>query len=72
MSEAGAQPGRRRVWKYLLWLALAGALVMAGVGWYSTTESFRTLVRERIGDLQHCKGLAAVLLIPSAPLLCEL
>ena len=26
MSETGAKPGRRRIWKYLLWLMLAGTL----------------------------------------------
>ena len=26
MSETGAKPGRRRIWKYLLWLMLAGAV----------------------------------------------
>ncbi len=48
MSETGAKPGRSRIWKYLLWLMLAGALVLLGVGWYSTTESFRALVRQRL------------------------
>ena len=57
MSEAGAKPGRRRIWKYLLWMMLAGALALAGVGWYSTTESFRTLVLERlISTLERATG----------------
>ena len=57
MSEAGATPGRRKIWKYLLALLAAGALVMAGLGWYSTTDSFRTLVRGRlIATLERITG----------------
>ena len=57
MSETGAKPGRRRIWKYLLWLMLAGAMALAGIGWYSTTESFRTLVRQRlIATLERMTG----------------
>ena len=57
MSETGAKPARSRIWKYLLWLMLAGALVLLGVGWYSTTESFRALVRQRlIATLERTTG----------------
>ena len=57
MSETGARPARSRIWKYLLWLMLAGALVLLGVGWYSTTESFRALVRQRlIATLERTTG----------------
>ena len=57
MTETGAKPGRRRVWKYLLLLGLAGVVALAGIGWYSTTESFRTLVRERlIATLERMTG----------------
>jgi translocation and assembly module TamB len=57
MSETGAKPARSRIWKYLLWLMLAGALVLLAVGWYSTTESFRALVRQRlIATLEHSTG----------------
>ena len=57
MSETGAKPARRKIWKYLLWLMLAGALVLLGVGWYSTTESFRALVRQRlIATLERITG----------------
>src|SRR5258708_31827409 len=57
MSEAAAKPGRRQIWKFLLWLGLAGAVALAGLGWYSTTESFRTLVRERvIATLERITG----------------
>jgi translocation and assembly module TamB len=57
VSEAAAKPGRSKIWKYLLWLMLAGMLVLAGVAWYSTTDSFRTLVRERlIATLERTTG----------------
>jgi translocation and assembly module TamB len=57
MSETGAKPGRRRIWKYLLLLGLAGGVAMAGIGWYSTTDSFRTLVRQRlIATLERMTG----------------
>jgi translocation and assembly module TamB len=57
MSEAGVKPGRRRFWKYLLWLMLAGLLGLAGLGWYSTTDSFRALVRRRlIATLERMTG----------------
>ena len=57
MSETGAKPGRRRIWKYFLWLMLAGGVILAGLGWYSTTESFRTMVRQRlIATLERATG----------------
>ena len=57
MSETGAKQAGSRIWKYLLWLMLAGALVLLGVGWYSTTESFRALVRQRlIATLERTTG----------------
>ena len=57
MSETSAKPARSRIWKYLLWLMLAGALVLLGLGWYSTTESFRALVRRRlIATLERTTG----------------
>ena len=48
MSETGAKPARRKIWKFLLWLMLAGLLLLVGLGWYSTTDSFRDLVRRRL------------------------
>ncbi|HXP16455.1 MAG TPA: hypothetical protein VN868_05100, partial [Terriglobales bacterium] len=57
MKEAGEKPGRRGVWKFLLWVVLAGLTGLAGLGWYSTTESFRTLVRQRlIATLERITG----------------
>jgi len=57
MSEPGAKPERRRIWKYLLLVVLAGGVALAGIGWYTTTESFRTLVRGRlIATLERITG----------------
>jgi translocation and assembly module TamB len=57
MSETGAKPGRGKVWKYLLAIFLAGALGMVGLGWYSTTDSFRALVHQRlIATLERMTG----------------
>ena len=46
--NAGAKPPRRIFWKIVLGLVLAGGLLVAGLGWYSTTDSFRDLVRRRL------------------------
>ncbi len=48
MSESGAKPARRKIWKFLLWCMLAGLLLLVGLGFYSTTDSFRDLVRRRL------------------------
>ena len=57
MSEAAAKPRRRQIWKYLLWLGMAGVVAVAGLGWYSTTDSFRNLVRQRlIATLEQMTG----------------
>ena len=57
MSETGAKPARRKIWKYLLWSMLGGVLVLGALGWYSTTDSFRALVRQRlIATLERITG----------------
>ena len=48
MMEAGASPQRRKFWKYLLYTLIAGLLLLIGLGWYSTTNSFQELVRARL------------------------
>jgi translocation and assembly module TamB len=69
MKEAGAKPGGRRIWKYLLGVVLAGLAVLAGLGWYSTTDSFHELVRQRlIATLERMSGgrveLGSIHLVP--------
>ena len=57
MNAAGANPRRRRVWKYLLSILLASLLSMAGFGWYLTTESFQAVVRRRlVAELESVTG----------------
>ena len=52
MSETGAKPAgrknKKRILKFLLWLTLAGLLLLLGLGWYTTTDAFRDLVRGRL------------------------
>ena len=57
MSETGAKPARRQIWKYLLWAMLGGAFALLALGWYSTTDSFRNLVRRHlIATLEKMTG----------------
>src|SRR5579872_4772596 len=59
MSNAGAAPHRRKmkIWKYvsafiLVWLAL-----LAGLGWYATTNSFQSMVRRRlVAEIERVAG----------------
>jgi translocation and assembly module TamB len=57
MSGTGANPRRRKFWKYLLggvaFLLLLSCLSL----WYTTTGSFQTLVRQRlVSKLEHVTG----------------
>jgi translocation and assembly module TamB len=57
MSESAAMPRRRKIWKYLLWLVVASLVLSAGLGWYSTTDSFQNLVRQHlIATLEQITG----------------
>ncbi len=47
MSD-NAKPPRRRVWKYVLFLVIAGLLVLAALAWYTTTDSFQAAVHRRL------------------------
>lgn len=56
MTEADAKP-RRQLWKYVLALMLGGGLALAGLGWYSTTDSFQAMVRGRlVATLERITG----------------
>jgi translocation and assembly module TamB len=57
MTESGAKPRRRKLWKYLL-AAFAGSLcVIGGLAWYVTTDSFQALVRRRlVAELERITG----------------
>ncbi len=58
MSETGAKPARRKIWKFLLWLMLAGALA-AGWAWAGTAprSPFASwCARRLIATLEHMTG----------------
>ncbi|HEX4427359.1 MAG TPA: translocation/assembly module TamB domain-containing protein, partial [Terriglobales bacterium] len=57
MTVTGAKPRRRRIWRYLLWLTLSGALLLSCLLWYMTTDSFQSTVRRRIvAELERITG----------------
>jgi translocation and assembly module TamB len=57
MTTAGANSRRRRIWRYLLSVALAGLLLMAGLFWYVNTDSFQAMVRRRlVTELEKATG----------------
>ena len=57
MSPAGARSRRRVLRVYLLAGALSTLLLLAGVGWYITTDSFQSMVRRRlVAELERVTG----------------
>jgi translocation and assembly module TamB len=57
MTEGSVRPRPRRVWKYLLIFGMACVLVLGGLGWYATTDSFQAMVRKRlVGELERITG----------------
>jgi translocation and assembly module TamB len=57
MTETGARPRRRNVWKYLLLVLAGGLILLAAMAWYATTGSFQALVRHRlVSELQRITG----------------
>jgi translocation and assembly module TamB len=56
MSD-NAKPPRRRVWKYVLFLVIAGLLLVSGLAWYTTTDSFQAAVRRRlVSEIERITG----------------
>jgi len=56
MSD-NAKPPRRRVWKYVLFLVIAGLLVLAALAWYTTTDSFQAAVHRRlVSEIERITG----------------
>jgi len=56
MSD-NAKPHRRQLWKYFLFLAIAGLALVAGLAWYTTTDSFQAAVRRRvISEIERITG----------------
>ena len=57
MSESRAKPLWRRFRIYLLLATLAWLLLLGGLGWYATTDSFQTMVRLRVvAELERITG----------------
>jgi translocation and assembly module TamB len=57
MSEPRAKPRWRRFRNYLLLTGLIGMLLLGGVTWYTTTDSFQNLVRHRlVAELERITG----------------
>jgi translocation and assembly module TamB len=57
VTDATAKRPRRAWWKYLLVAACAGLLVLAAVLWYTTTDSFQSLVRRRlVAEVERITG----------------
>jgi len=48
MTESGASPRRRRLWRSLLTAVLAGLLLVSLLAWFTTTNSFQAMVRQRL------------------------
>ncbi len=48
MSPGGEPPSRRKLWKYVLVFVGVVVLVLAGLAWYTTTESFQAMVHRRL------------------------
>jgi len=57
MTAAISKSRWRAILKYLLILAVAGMLALGGLLWYTTTDSFRNMVRSRIvAELERVTG----------------
>jgi translocation and assembly module TamB len=48
MADDGAKSPSRNLWKYLLGIVILAAAVLATLSWYTTTNSFQTMVRNRL------------------------
>jgi translocation and assembly module TamB len=57
MSEPRAKPRWRRFRNYLLSAGLAGLLLLGGLSWYATTDSFQNWVQRRlVAELERVTG----------------
>ena len=57
MTETGARPRWRRVRNYLLWALLGVLVLIGGLAWYATTDSFQAMVRRRlVAELERITG----------------
>ncbi|MGA8153198.1 MAG: translocation/assembly module TamB domain-containing protein [Terriglobales bacterium] len=57
MTEAGARTRRGKLWKYLLVILAGGLCALGALAWYVTTDSFQTMVRQRlVSELERVTG----------------
>jgi translocation and assembly module TamB len=57
MTDDGAKPPSRRLWKYLLVIAILALAVLGSLSWYATTQLFQAMVRSRlVNELQKITG----------------
>jgi translocation and assembly module TamB len=57
MIAGAPKTRRRRLWKYLLFTVLASLLLLGGLVWYTTTDSFQAMVRHRVvAELERITG----------------
>jgi len=57
MTDSGADPGRRRWYKYLVVAVAIGVVALGALAWYVTTDSFQAMVRRRlVAELERVTG----------------
>ena len=57
MTDGSVKPRARKIWKYLLVPTVFVLIVLGGLGWYATTDSFQALVRSRlVHELERVTG----------------
>ena len=57
MNEPRAKPRWRRFRTYLLFAGLAGVILLGGLSWYATTDSFQAFVRRHaVAELERITG----------------
>ena len=57
MSPAAGAPPRKKLRRFLLWAFLTWLALAAGLGWYSTTQSFQGMIRRRVvRELENATG----------------
>ncbi len=57
MTDDSAKPPSRRLWKYLVVIVFLAIAVFGTLAWYATTNSFQTMVRNRlVTELERITG----------------
>src|ERR1700676_4329928 len=57
MTDGSVKPPKAKIWKFLLVLLTLVLIVLGGLGWYATTDSFQAMVRSRlVRELESITG----------------